>query len=542
MGKDYDIDNILSELKQHRDDEDNLPPPQPPISAAKPDAEPEAEEKVNKEVQEEAEEVISEPEEQQPEEEELQPDDDLPEPVRNERQQEVASINIMDISEDEGNVTLEADDPIEEEEEEEPYIPGTKGSKARKIAIAVLSILLALIIAAGLSMYLFANNMLNNLIDNNLNPVATTENPWTGMDKLIENFDPINEKEATELASLQDMIREWYYNGAPCSSTHVLNVLFIGEDTRGKNILEEGTRADSAIIVSVNIDTKQITLTSVLRDAWSYYETEKGNAETGQFNKINAAMSTGDINSYINCLQSLYKIDIDNYVIVNFDSFEGIVNELGGVEIELTSAEIDEINNNPKRYGNVTIKKTFDGDKGKIKLNGKQALAYCRIRKLDSDNKRADRQKTCLIEIFNQTKDTSKIKLLKIVNKLIPYVQTSFGKSDIVKIAKYALTQGWLNFDVYMQNLPENNLKGGIYYDQWIWRPDYQADAYMLQSIIYGKSNITLAHVRPNTAICPDSGFYSEGYIAMYTVIYNDSYGEVTDIQTTEKKEEETSE
>ena len=250
-------------------------------------------------------------------------------------------------------------------------------------------------------------------------------------------------------------------------------------------------------------------------------------------------MSVGDINSYINCLENLYKIEIDNYAIVNFDSFEGIVDELGGVKLELTSAEIDEINNNPNRYGNVTINKTFDGDKGKVKLNGKQALAYCRIRKLDSDNKRADRQKTCLIEIFNQTKNASTIKLLKVVNKLIPYVQTSFGKSDIVRIAKYALTQGWLKFDVYMQNVPENNLKGGIYYEQWIWRPDYPADAYMMQSIIYGKSNITLAHVRPDTANCPDSGFYSEGSIAMYNVIYNNNYGETTKIETTTKEEED---
>ncbi len=531
MDKDYNIDDILSELKEHREEEKPLEPPQPPISAESADPEPvdEAQIKDNN------------PEPPQDVSQDTAPDA-LPEPQRDERQQqneEVASINIIDVSEDDSG-EVEITDGEEEDLDDDPPKPYvSKGSKRRKIAIAVLSVLLALVIAAGATTYLVANNMLNNLIKNNANPVATTEKPWTGMDKLEENFEPIEEKEATELASLQDMIKDWYYNGTPCSSTHVLNVLLIGEDTRGKKILEEGTRADSAIIVSVNIDTKQITLTSILRDAWAYYEKEKGHEDTGEFNKINAAMSVGDINSYINCLENLYKIEIDNYAIVNFDSFEGIVDELGGVKLELTSAEIDEINNNPNRYGNVTINKTFDGDKGKVKLNGKQALAYCRIRKLDSDNKRADRQKTCLIEIFNQTKNASTIKLLKVVNKLIPYVQTSFGKSDIVRIAKYALTQGWLKFDVYMQNVPENNLKGGIYYEQWIWRPDYPADAYMMQSIIYGKSNITLAHVRPDTANCPDSGFYSEGSIAMYNVIYNNNYGETTKIETTTKEEED---
>ena len=128
-----------------------------------------------------------------------------------------------------------------------------------------------------------------------------------------------------------------------------------------------GTRADSAIIASLNADTKQIKLTSILRDAYAYWETTPGDESTGKFDKINAAMSTGDIHTYINAVENLYKIKIDNYVIVNFTSFEKIIDTLGGVELELTSAEINEINNHQKRYGNVYIEKTFDGNKGTLK-------------------------------------------------------------------------------------------------------------------------------------------------------------------------------
>ncbi len=512
MNRENEIDEILSEIKQHREENTEKP--------AEPQEAPKAEEGA--------------PEIPEPTEPEIIEAPEIPEVSEKtaaDEDEAMGAINIMDISDEEL--------PEPEEADEEPVRKKKKGGKGKKTAIIILSILLVLIVGAGIAAYVIANNMLNNIVDNNADPVATTEKPWSGMDKLEESFDPIYETEATELASLNDMIREWYHNGTPCSSSHVLNVLLIGEDTRGKKILDEGTRADSAIIASINIDTKQITLTSVLRDAWAYYETEKGNAETGDFNKINAAMAMGDINSYINCLENLYKIEIDNYAIVNFSSFEGIVDELGGVELKLTDAEINEINNHQSRYGNVTIEKTFEGTSGKVKLNGKQALAYCRIRKLDSDNMRADRQKTCLIEIFNQTKDASTIKLLKIINKLVPYVKTSFGKSEIVKIAKYAFTQGWLDYEFYMQNLPENNLKGGLYYGgQWIWRPDYPADAYRLQSIIYGKSSITLAHIRPDTANCPDTGYFSEGYIAMYNTIENTNYGEVTVIETTTKKED----
>ena len=537
MDKNYNIDDILSEVKKRREEQQNEtlgkteePAPEATEETAQPVTEetPQEEEPV---VQEEPE-VISEPEPEPKTEPEPEAE---PEPIAEEAEAEAGMVNIMAISEE------EEIPPYEEPEEEEIPVRAKKkmSPKTKKTITIAVAVILVLVIGAGIAAYAIANKMINNLVDNNKdNTVATTESVWTGMDTLVESFDPIEETEATELASLQDMIKDWYYNGKPCKSSHVLNVLLIGEDTRGSEILDEGTRADSAIIVSVNIDTKQITLTSILRDAWAYWETDKGKAETGQFGKINGAMSTGDINAYITCLENLYKISIDNYAIVNFDSFESIVNELGGVTLELTTAEINEINNHPKRYGNVEIEQTFEGKSGKQKLNGKQALAYCRIRKLDSDNMRADRQKTCLIEIFNQTKDANTVTLLKVINKLIPYVKTSFGKSEIVKISKYAFTQGWLDFDIYMQNLPEKNLKGGIYYGQWIWRPDYPADAYNLQSIIYGKSNITLAHIRPDTAKCPEKGFYSEGSRAMSSTITNNHYGEVTVVETTTKKED----
>lgn len=407
--------------------------------------------------------------------------------------------------------------------------------KTTKIVISVIAVIILLAVAAAI---VIANDALDRIVSNNKETVATTESRWAGMDKLVENFNAIDETEATELSSLQDMIKTWYYNGSPCSSTHVLNVLLVGEDTRGTEILDEGTRADSAIIVSINIDTGVITMTSILRDAYTYWETTEGDESTGQFGKINGAMSTGNINAYINCIEHMYKIDIDNYVIVNFDSFETIVDTLGGVTLELTSAEINEINSHQKRYGNVTIEKTFEGRSGKIKLNGKQALAYCRIRKLDSDNMRADRQKTCLVEIFKQTKKASTVKLIKIINNLIPYVKTSFGKSELIKIARYAFSQGWLDYDIYMQNLPEHNLKGGTAFGAWVWKADFPADAYNLQSLIYGKSCITLAHIRVDTKNCPETGFYSRGAGAMYTTITNDHYGEVTTITTTTKKKD----
>lgn len=405
-----------------------------------------------------------------------------------------------------------------------------KKKKKKNTAIRVICILLIIILSACLAVFLYVNNALNQVTDDD-NPQSTTESEMA-MDKLIENFQPIEETDAAQISSLQDMIKQWYRNGTPASSSRVLNILLVGEDTRGKDVLESGTRADSAIIASLNADTKQIKLTSILRDAYAYWETTPGDESTGKFDKINAAMSTGDIHTYINAVENLYKIKIDNYVIVNFTSFEKIIDTLGGVELELTRAEINEINNHPKRYGKVYIEKTFDGNKGTLKLTGKQALAYCRIRKIDSDNMRANRQKICLSKVFGDMKDASSVQLLKILNDMVPYIRTDMSKNNIVKTAKYALKEGWINFDIKSSNVPEyrndESGAGGIFYGAWCWKADYPMDAYMLQMDIYGKSSITLARTRVDYINCRERGFYSElGYPTTETIL-NEHYGEVT--------------
>ena len=448
--------------------------------------------------------------------------------------------------ENEGSMVnlLELSEKEEQPQEEEDKKDEKKSKKSRKTLKAIIAALVVLIVAAIIFAVLYANNALKNITNTDPEQSIVTESQWTGMDKLVENFEPIQETEATQLASLQDMIQTWYYNGVPCSSSHVLNVLLIGEDTRGDEILDDETRADAAIIASINIDTKKITLTSILRDTYSYWETEKGDEQTAQFGKINGAMSTGDINSYINCVESLYKIDIDNYVIVNFDSFESIIDTLGGVTLELTDAEINEINNHKKRYGDVKIEKTYEGTHGKVKLNGKQALAYCRIRKLDSDNKRADRQKTCLIEVFNQVQDASTVKMLKVVNTLIPYVKTGFSKNEIIKIAKYAFSQGWLSYDTQMNTIPAARLNekgaGGNYYGAWCWKSDFPQDAYNLQMLLYGKSSITLAQTRVDVINCEEKGFYRDTGSCVSSTIYNEHYGELTTLESTTKEEDST--
>lgn len=566
MEKDnYNIDDILSEVKKRREENKEQiisgkqpehteeAPAQTPVSEVEP-AEEKAEqfeftapevETPSEKAEEEHEFHFEKPQPELPAEEPLpeltmnaEPDEnlehtgDLPKMVEDDTDAMVDLVQMSAKNNKDTKFYSDEEDAVE-----------AKKLKKKKITKAVIIVLVVLIVGAAIFGIVYANNALNSITGDSKKNNTAIEEQWNGMDKLVETFEPINETEASDIASLQDMIKTWYYNGKPAKSTHVLNVLLIGEDTRGDEILEKGTRADSAIIASINVDTGKITLTSILRDTYAYWEDKPGDKSTGEFGKINGAMSVGNVDAYINCVEKMYKIDIDNYAIVNFDSFESIVDTLGGVTLELTDKEINEINSHQKRYGNVTINKTFEGTKGEMKLNGKQALAYCRIRKLDSDNMRANRQKICLTKIFEEAKGTSTANLIKIVNSLIPYVKTGFNKSSVIKIAKYALSEGWMNYEVVTNTVPDSRINekgaGGIFYGAWCWKADFPQDAYNLQTLIYGKSNITLAHTRVDVLKCALKGFRSEGAPATTATITNTAYGEATTLKetTTEKKE-----
>lgn len=555
----YDLDDILSEVRKRR--EDNSQPVKEQIKNTPEETpikeEPQAEEKKDSvestfdQIIEKSEPVVFSSNENAADEVDDEPEieeaafeieENTAMPAENEAQDtDTSSEGMVDLFSLGDEVQLQDDEEDEEEAVKQKFFATKKGKIIKRVIICLVVLIFAACIFAGVYVY----KQINNMTQTNPNSTNEQQEEWKGMSKLVENYPEIQETDAGQLASLQDMIKTWYYNGEPCSSTHVLNVLFLGEDTRGDDILEKGTRADSAIIVSINIDTGKITLTSVLRDAYAYWEAKPGDESTGIFGKINGSMNLdgGDIHTYINAVERLYKVNIDNYVIVNFDSFKKIIDAMGGVTLELTSAEINEINNHPKRYGNVYIEKSFEGYSGEMKLDGSQALAYCRIRKLDSDNKRADRQKTTLMTIFKEAKNESTGTLIKMINALMPYVKTGFSTKNILSIAKYAFTEGWLSYDTEMISVPEARINeiGGESYGAWCWRPDYPQDAHYLQTLLYGKSSITLAQMRVDVAKCENYGFYSEGSAPVTRTIYNDAYGETTTYEQMTKKEESSS-
>lgn len=209
-------------------------------------------------------------------------------------------------------------------------------------------------------------------------------------------------------------------------SASVTNILLLGVDARDPKD-DSASRADSMMLISIDKAHKCIKMISFLRDTWVYIPS----ADKKQ--RLNAACSYDGYNGVVDTIEYNFGIDIDGYVVADFEMFKVLVDSIGGVEVEVTEKEAKEVTSHKKRYGNVKL------DAGKYKLTGEQALAYCRIRKIDTDFMRAYRQRTVMQSILKGIKSSSPVKLAVMATKAAPYIQTNLSKAKIISAGIKAL-------------------------------------------------------------------------------------------------------
>lgn len=199
--------------------------------------------------------------------------------------------------------------------------------------------------------------------------------------------------------------------------SNLVNILLIGQDRREG---ESRARSDSMILCTFNKSTKQLIMTSFLRDL--YVQIPGYNS-----NRINAAYAAGGMSLLDQTLESNFGVYIDGNVEVDFDQFSNIVDLLGGVEIELRQDEADVIN---QETGSAL-------SQGTQVLNGDQALAYARIRSLDADGdfSRTSRQRKVMSALVEAYRDSSLITTLSLLNQLLPMVTTDMSKLELVGYA-----------------------------------------------------------------------------------------------------------
>lgn len=209
-------------------------------------------------------------------------------------------------------------------------------------------------------------------------------------------------------------------------SSSVTNILLLGVDARNPKD-DTASRSDSMMLISIDKAHNCVKMVSFLRDTWVYIPC------IDKKQRLNAACQYDGYNGVVDTIEYNFGIDIDGYVVADFKMFKVLVDSIGGVEVEVSEKEAKEVTSHKGRYGNVKL------DAGKYKLTGEQALAYCRIRKIDTDFMRAYRQRTVMQAILKSVKSANPIKLVSMASKAAPYIETNLSKTKIISSGLKAL-------------------------------------------------------------------------------------------------------
>lgn len=295
-----------------------------------------------------------------------------------------------------------------------------KMTKKKKLLIALLVVVIIVVIASITAVAIIFHYigkvkvedpvkefpLVDSVVDDDL--TDKPDSPPEVIEKADKKIDENLAKNATEIVS----------------DDNVINILLIGTDSRNNS---DRGRSDSMILVSVNKNTKQVIMTSFLRDIYL-------NIPDIENTRLNHAYAYGGPDLLIKTLESNFKVRIDRYVRVNFYSFCDVVDTVGGVEIDVTEEEIPYINDylveinrlegDPADKGQVT-------HAGKQTLNGRQALSYSRIRYIGTDFARTQRQRTVLESIVTKMKKLSMGDLSDLLDVLLPQLATNMTQGEM---------------------------------------------------------------------------------------------------------------
>lgn len=256
--------------------------------------------------------------------------------------------------------------------------------------------------------------------------------------------------------------------------TDVFNVAVFGVDTRDKDAFSG--RSDSIIIVSVDKKNKTVKLTSILRDSYVAIEGHKNQ-------KITHAYAFGGAELAIKTINQNFNMDITDYATINFYKMADAIDILGGIDIEITQSEMEQINSEAL-YGTqkgAALVQNY----GQVHLDGDQATIFCRLRKQDSDEARSNRQKMVVNALLKQARKVSPAKYPEVVKSIMELCETSLTFSEVMSFVPM------INDDVTIEAItvpgePESAI-GGIYDGAWVWRYDIAKAADRIHMFIYGE-------------------------------------------------------
>ena len=263
--------------------------------------------------------------------------------------------------------------------------PKKKGSKAKKIVIILICVVLAIVLAiVG-----FGAVMLGRVNRQNVDTTSYIQTPSDA-----PNWDVLDLKGTT-------------------------NILLIGAD---KN--EDGTngRSDSMMLVSLDHKNKTMKMVSFLRDLYVEIPTHGKD-------KLNAAYMIGGAGMVMQTLENNFRINIDKYILTDFEDFADMIDLMGGIDLEMTQEEADYMN---KIKGS-------DLKEGRNHLRGTLALYYARMRYLDSDFGRTGRQRQVILAMVEKMKKLNMLESTSFLYQFLPYITTNLSNGELLSLATKAM-------------------------------------------------------------------------------------------------------
>lgn len=236
------------------------------------------------------------------------------------------------------------------------------------------------------------------------------------------------------------------------------NIALFGIDTRQNNY---SGRSDAIVVLTVDKTHNKIKLTSIARDSYVNIEGRS------QKDKINHAYAYGRSQLAVKTLNQNFDLAITDYVTVNFYGLVHVIDYIGGVTIDVSEAELSQINGLIFGMGLNGLKGEPLSSAGVQKLSGAQAVAYSRIRYIDSDIERGNRQKEVLMAMFESVKQMSPLALPKVAELVAKECVTSLSTNDIIALGTWGLTASpeFEQLSIPNKNFPSSGqMIGGVYY------------------------------------------------------------------------------
>ena len=285
----------------------------------------------------------------------------------------------------------------------------------------------------------------------------------------------------------------------------VTNILLLGVDDYQPN---DPGRSDSMLMVSLDRRHKKLKLTSFMRDTYvsipgyNYY-------------KLNTGYFLGGAPLQVKTIEKNFQVDIDRYVIIDFEAFPKIIDALGGITVELSAAEAEEMNEKSGVTG---------ATEGVNQLNGAQARYYSRIRNCKftdpdtgdvyyDDYGRIRRQQRVIDILIANFEDASVTQMLTLANEIVPYLVSNISPDEMVTLAKDSLT--YMNYSMETCQIPNNEL----HYSDTLYP----------------------AHIgEPYSVLIPDT--LQDNVLYLNRFIYEDSFPELAAFELPSEKETTTEE